>query len=47
MIPDTPVPADEAYRVAYAQALRHVAELGDVPPSIADEARDVLVTLTG
>ncbi len=46
VIPDTPVPADEAYRVAYAKALRHVAELGDVPPPIADEARDALATLT-
>jgi len=42
VIPDTPTPADEAYRVAYAKALRHVAELGDVPPPIADEARDAL-----
>jgi hypothetical protein len=47
VIPDTPVPADEAYRVAYAKALRHVAERGDVPPAIADEARDVLPTLGG
>jgi Peptidase family S41/N-terminal domain of Peptidase_S41 in eukaryotic IRBP len=47
VIPDTPVPADEAYRAAYAKALRHVAELGDVPPPIADEARDALATLTG
>lgn len=45
VIPDTPVPADEAYRVAYAKALRHVAELADVPPPIAGEARDVLATL--
>ncbi len=47
VIPDIPVPADEAYRVAYAKALRHVAELGDVPPPIADEARDALAALTG
>ena len=47
VIPDTPVPADEAYGVAYAKALRHVAELRDVPPPIADEARGVLATLTG
>ncbi len=45
VIPDTQVPADDAYRVAYAKALRHVTELGDVPPPIADEARDVLATL--
>jgi Peptidase family S41/N-terminal domain of Peptidase_S41 in eukaryotic IRBP len=47
VIPDTSVPADEACRVAYAKALRHVVELGGVPPPIADEARDVLTTLTG
>jgi hypothetical protein len=47
VIPDTPVPADEAYQVAYAKALRHVTELGDVPPPIADEARDALAALTG
>ncbi len=45
VIPDTAVPADEAYRVAYAKALRHVAELGDVPPRIADEAREALAAL--
>ncbi len=42
VIPDTPAPADQAYDVAYAKALRHVLELGDVPPPIADEARGVL-----
>ena len=46
VIPDTPVPADQAYGVAYAKALRHVLELGDVPPPIADEARDTLTTLS-
>jgi hypothetical protein len=45
VIPDTPVPADEAYGVAYAKALRHVLELSEVPPPIADEARDALSTL--
>ena len=45
MIPDTPATADEAYDVAYAKALRHVAGLSDVPPPVADEARDVLATL--
>jgi hypothetical protein len=45
--PDTSVPADQAYGVAYTKALRHVLELGDVPPPIADEARDTLTTLTG
>jgi Peptidase family S41/N-terminal domain of Peptidase_S41 in eukaryotic IRBP len=47
VIPDTPVPADEAYNVAYAKALRHVTGLGDVPPPIADEVRDTLATLEG
>ena len=46
VIPDTPVPADDAYRVAYAKALRHVTELRDVPPPIADEARDALAALS-
>jgi len=45
VIPDTPAPADQARDVAYAKALRHVLELEDVPPPIADEARDVLATL--
>ena len=47
VIPDTQVPADQAYGVAYTKALRHVLQLGDVPPPIADEARDTLTTLTG
>jgi len=46
VIPDTTAPADQAYRIAHAKALRHVAELRDVPPPIADEARDALATLT-
>jgi hypothetical protein len=29
------------------RALRHVLELGDVPPPIADEARDALTALAG
>jgi C-terminal processing protease CtpA/Prc len=45
VIPDTQVPADQAYSVAYATALRHVLELGDVPPPITDEARETLATL--
>jgi Peptidase family S41/N-terminal domain of Peptidase_S41 in eukaryotic IRBP len=44
VIPDTPVAADQAYDVAYAKALRHVLELEEVPPPIADEARGVLAT---
>jgi len=45
VIPDTAVPADQAYDLAYAKALRHVLELRDVPPPVADEARDTLATL--
>jgi hypothetical protein len=45
VVPDTPVPAEAAYDVAYAKALRHVLELGDVPPPIADQARDALTAL--
>jgi hypothetical protein len=47
VIPDTAVPADQAYDVAYARALRHVLDTGDPPPFIADEARAVLATLAG
>jgi hypothetical protein len=47
VIPDTQVPADEAYPAAYAKALRHVTELRDVPPPVADEARAALDALTG
>jgi len=46
VVPDTAVPADHAYAAAYAKALTHVAGLGDVPPPIADEARDALAALT-
>ncbi len=46
VVPDTAVPAEQAYRAAYAKALSHVAGLGDVPPPIADEARDALAALT-
>jgi hypothetical protein len=45
VIPDTPVPADQACGVARGKALRHVLELGEVPPPIADEARDALNAL--
>jgi C-terminal processing protease CtpA/Prc len=47
VIPDVPVPADEAYGAAYVKALRHVAGLGDVPPPVADEARDALAAVPG
>jgi hypothetical protein len=45
VVPDTPAPADQAYDVAYAKALRHVLESCDLPP-IADEARSALAELT-
>lgn len=47
VVPDTPVPADEAYGTAYAKALRHVTGLSDVPPPVADEARAALAALGG
>jgi hypothetical protein len=47
VIPDTAVPADQACDLAYAKALRHVLDLPDLPPPVADEARDTLATLTG
>jgi hypothetical protein len=37
VVPDTPVPADQAYEVAYAKALRHVLTL-QIPPPVAAEA---------
>jgi Peptidase family S41/N-terminal domain of Peptidase_S41 in eukaryotic IRBP len=45
VVPDTPTPADQAYDVAYAQALRHVLETCELPP-IAEEARSALADLT-
>ena len=45
VVPDTAVPADEAYDTAYAKALTHVAGLADIPPPIANEARDALAAL--
>jgi hypothetical protein len=45
VVPDVAVPEDEAYDVAYAKALRHVLALDDVPPPIADQARDALAGL--
>jgi Peptidase family S41 len=47
VVPDTPVPADQAYDVAYGKALRHVLEIGDMPPPIADEAHAALATMNG
>jgi len=45
VVPDIAVPEAQAYDTAYATALRHVLALDDVPPPIADEARDALATL--
>jgi Peptidase family S41/N-terminal domain of Peptidase_S41 in eukaryotic IRBP len=44
VVPDTEVPADQAYDVAYGRALRHVLS-ADVPPPVADEAREALAGL--
>jgi Peptidase family S41/N-terminal domain of Peptidase_S41 in eukaryotic IRBP len=44
VVPDVAVPADEAYDVAYGKALRHVLS-ADVPPPVADEAREALAAL--
>jgi len=45
VVPDVAVPAGQAYDVAYSRALRHVLVTDDVPPFIADEARQALATL--
>ncbi len=45
VVPDVAVPADQALDVAYARALEHVLGLDDVPPPIADEAREALAAL--
>jgi hypothetical protein len=45
VVPDVAVPEARAYDVAYAKALEHVLDLDDVPPPIADEARDALAGL--
>jgi Peptidase family S41/N-terminal domain of Peptidase_S41 in eukaryotic IRBP len=45
VVPDVAVPEAEAYGVAYGKALRHVLDLDDVPPPIADQARDALAGL--
>jgi hypothetical protein len=42
VVPDVTVDAAQAYDTAYAKALRHVLATDDVPPPIADEARDAL-----
>jgi hypothetical protein len=43
-VPDIAVPEAEARDVAYGKALQHVLSI-DVPPPIADEARDALAAL--
>ncbi len=45
VVPDVAVPEAQAYDTAYATALRHVLATDDVPPPIADEARDALAAL--
>jgi hypothetical protein len=45
VVPDVAVPEAEAYDTAYAQALARVLAMDDVPPPIADEARDALAGL--
>jgi hypothetical protein len=45
VVPAVAVPEAQAYDVAYARALRHVLAMDDVPPPIADEARDALAGL--
>jgi len=45
VVPDVAVPEAEAYDVAYGKALRHVLALDDVPPPIANQARDALAGL--
>jgi hypothetical protein len=44
VVPDFAVPADQAYDVAYGQALRHVLS-ADVPPPVAHEAGEALAAL--
>ena len=42
VVPDVPADAERAYDVAYARALEKVLTMDDVPPPIADEAREAL-----
>jgi Peptidase family S41/N-terminal domain of Peptidase_S41 in eukaryotic IRBP len=46
VVPDVAVPAGESYDVAYGKALRQVLS-ADVPPPVADEAREALAGLGG
>jgi hypothetical protein len=45
VVPDLATTAEQAYAVAYARALEQVLALDDVPPPIADEAREALAGL--
>ena len=45
VVPDVPADAERAYDVAYARALEQVLAMDDVPPPIADEAREALAGL--
>ena len=47
VVPDVPVPQEQAYDVAYATALRHVLARDDLFPPIADGAREALAGLPG
>ena len=45
VVPDVPVPQEQAYDVAYATALRHVLAQDDLFPPLADAAREALAAL--
>ncbi len=45
VVPDVPADAERAYDVAYARAVEKVLAMDDVPPPIADEAREALAGL--
>ena len=45
VVPDVPADAERAYDVAYARALEKVLAMDDVPPPIADDAREALAAL--
>jgi C-terminal processing protease CtpA/Prc len=47
VVPDVAVPEAQARDVAYTRALEQVLAMEDVPPPIADEAREALSALAG
>jgi len=47
VVPDVPVPQEQAYDVAYAAALRYVLARDELFPPIADGAREALAALPG